>query len=207
MREYLRATDVIDFDEPGVAALARELAAQATSPADVARACFEFVRDRIAHSADAQRNPVTCRASDVLRHATGYCYAKSHLLAALLRADGLPAGFCYQRLSVRGGGAPYSLHGFNAVWLHGAWYRVDGRGNKPGVHAAWSPPAEQLAFALEAPGEVEFAEVLVEPLPIVVETLRRHERWDALLEGLPDVTPQEFARYGLSVRHSADVRH
>lgn len=27
------------------------------------------------------QNPVTCRASEVLVHGTGYCYAKSHLLA------------------------------------------------------------------------------------------------------------------------------
>jgi len=38
-------------------------------------------------------NPVTCKASDVLIYGTGYCYAKSHLLAALLRANAIPAGF------------------------------------------------------------------------------------------------------------------
>lgn len=64
---------------------------------------IDFVRDQIRHSADYRPNPVTCKASEVLRHGTGYCYAKSHLLAALLRANGVPAGLCYQRLSVGDG--------------------------------------------------------------------------------------------------------
>jgi len=43
-----------------------------------------------------QRDVVTCSASEVLREGTGICFAKSHLLAALLRAVGIPAGLCYQ---------------------------------------------------------------------------------------------------------------
>jgi transglutaminase-like putative cysteine protease len=91
-------------------------------------------------------NPVTCRASEVLQHKTGYCFAKSHLLAALLRANQIPVGFCYQRLSIDDNGAPYSLHGFNAVYFpEVGWYRVDARGNKEGVTAQFTPPQEQLA--------------------------------------------------------------
>lgn len=41
---------------------------------------------------------VTCSASDVLQHRSGICYAKSNLLAALLRKEGIPTRFCYQRL-------------------------------------------------------------------------------------------------------------
>jgi hypothetical protein len=61
------------------------------------KACFEWVRDEIRHSYDYQMNPVTCRASDVLEYKTGYCFAKSHLLAALLRANQIP--FNWMRLS------------------------------------------------------------------------------------------------------------
>ncbi len=63
----------------------------------IAHRCFEFVRDEVRHSWDFKENPVTCHASEVLRHRTGYCYAKTHLLAALLRANRIPAGLCYQR--------------------------------------------------------------------------------------------------------------
>ncbi|MEX8497089.1 transglutaminase family protein, partial [Leptothrix ochracea] len=86
MQTYLARSTFIDFDAPNVSALARELAQGVGEEEELVRRCFEFVRDQIKHSSDFKLNPVTCRASDVLRHGTGYCYAKSHLLAALLRA-------------------------------------------------------------------------------------------------------------------------
>jgi transglutaminase-like putative cysteine protease len=151
------------------------------------RACFEFVRDEIAHSADVRRNPVTCRASDVLRHETGFCYAKSHLLAALLRANGIPAGLCYQRLATGNKEAPYCLHGLNAVWLADVgWYRLDPRGNKPGIDARFDPPRELLAFRLSDPQERDLPGILAEPLPVVVEVLERCDTVEQVLAGLPD---------------------
>src|SRR5262245_2512021 len=97
--EFLRSTDVIDWQHPAVAARARLLRADLTDPVAIAQRCFEWVRDQIKHSTDFGLTAVTCAASDVLEQGSGYCYAKSHLLAALLRANGLAAGLCYQRLS------------------------------------------------------------------------------------------------------------
>ena len=95
-------------------------------------------------------NPVTCKASEVLLHGTGYCYAKSHLQAALLRANSIPTGLCYQRLNVETEGSRYCLHGLNSVYLRQyGWYRVDARGNKPGVVAEFCPPVEKLAFSIQ----------------------------------------------------------
>ncbi|MFR8010211.1 MAG: transglutaminase domain-containing protein [Clostridia bacterium] len=51
---------------------------------------YHFVRDQIKHSWDIQDQRVTIRASDVLREKVGICYAKSNLLAALLRANHIP---------------------------------------------------------------------------------------------------------------------
>ena len=48
-------------------------------PVAVAGRCFEWVRDEIRRSGDFRLDPVTCSASQVLRHGTGFCYAKSHL--------------------------------------------------------------------------------------------------------------------------------
>ena len=184
---FLRATEIIDWPNPTVFVKSRELASGAASEAEIARRCFEWVRDEIQHSSDFQRNPVTCVASDVMEKRTGYCYAKSHLLAALLRANGIPAGFCYQRLSIDDKGAPYSLHGLNAVHLpEFGWYRIDARGNKPGVNAQFKPPVEQLAFQLNFPEERTFPEILPDPLPVVVEALRAHSTWGDMLANLPD---------------------
>ncbi len=184
---FLLASSIINFDQPDVLAKALELAAGKSSDVEIAKACFEFVRDRISHSVDAQQNPVTCKASDVLKHGTGYCYAKSHLLAALLRANQIPTALCYQRLSIDDNGPPFCLHGLNAVHLKGiGWYRIDARGNKPGVAARFDPPQEHLAFKPKLNGERDLPERHAEPLPEVAAALTRFKSWDALLENLPD---------------------
>jgi transglutaminase-like putative cysteine protease len=185
MEEYLRATDVIDWTHPAVRSKASELASGAAGVTEIARRCFEWVRDNIQHSIDFRRNPVTCSASEVLASGTGFCYAKSHLLAALLRANGIPAGFCYQRLS--GDRVAYTLHGLNAVYLpEFGWYRVDARGNRADVDAQFNPPVEQLAFRLASREEKLFPEILPDPLSVVVAALRRHHDWEALWNDLPD---------------------
>ncbi|MGP1387312.1 MAG: transglutaminase-like domain-containing protein [Thainema sp.] len=198
MEQYLQVSEVIDWQHPDILACAKQITAECETPTAIAQACFEWVRDEIHHSVDYQMNPVTCRASDVLRYKTGYCYAKSHLLAALLRANQIPAGFCYQRLSINDNGAPYSLHGFNAIYLPEiGWYRVDARGNKDGVNAQFSPPQENLAFQIQFPEEADFPSTLAEPLPIVVEALRSQTTWDDMLHHLPDIPVEAANDYDL----------
>ncbi len=131
MQKYLVSSNYIDWKTPTIQRLATNLSLACNSDEDIAKNCFEWVRDNIKHSSDYKLNPVTCRSSDVLANKTGYCYAKSHLLAALLRANSIPAGLCYQRLSIEDNGAPYCLHGLTAVYLKQyGWYRIDPRGNQ-----------------------------------------------------------------------------
>lgn len=176
MKAYLDSSEYIDWKHPLVAFKAAELAEGCLTDETVAKRCFEFVCDAIKHSWDYRMNPVTCKASEVLIHGTGYCYAKNHLLAALLRANSIPAGLCYQRLTVATDGPPYCLHGLNAVYLkqHG-WYRIDARGNKPGVAAEFSPPTEKLAFPIIDAMERDFQEIWAEPLPLVVQALTENK--------------------------------
>ncbi|WP_408936564.1 transglutaminase-like domain-containing protein [Desulfobulbus sp.] len=188
MERYLAPSLHIDYDHPEVRAQAAVLAQGLSDPVAIARRCFEFVRDAIRHSWDFKENPVTCHASEVLRHRTGYCYAKSHLLAALLRANRIPAGLCYQRLEREAGGTIYCLHGLNAVLLPGfGWYRIDARGNKPGVAAAFCPPEEQLAFHPHKPGERDLAGIWPEPLPLVIAVLERCSDVAQAYGQLPDI--------------------
>ena len=200
MEQFLKAAEVIDWCHPDVLSKAKELSSGLSRPQDIARRCFEWVRDEIQHSSDFKRNPVTCCASEVLSAKTGYCYAKSHLLAALLRANGIPAGFCYQRLSIDDQGPPFSLHGLNAVYLPEiGWYRVDSRGNKTGVDAQFTPPVERLAFRLVFPEEKSFPEILADPLPIVVAALRAFRTWDELYKNLPDWTGSSLSTSPISI--------
>lgn len=188
MEQYLGSSEHIDWKHPLVAAKATELAEGCHSDEEVAKRCFEFVRDSIQHSWDYRKNPVTCKASEVLIHGTGYCYAKSHLLAALLRTNSIPAGLCYQRLAVGTKGPPYCLHGLNAVHLKNyGWYRIDARGNKPGLVAAFSPPVETWAFPIIGASERDFPEIWTEPLPLVVKALTQNKTVEQVFENLPDI--------------------
>ena len=84
MQKFLESSQFIDWEQIEVLEKAQLIAGDKQDQELIAKACFNFVRDEIKHSWDYQLNPVTCKASDVLKHGTGYCYAKSHLLAALL---------------------------------------------------------------------------------------------------------------------------
>jgi transglutaminase-like putative cysteine protease len=186
---YLQSCEIIDWETPSVLQRATSLAEEDNCPTAVAQRCFQWVRDNIRHSSDFQLNPVTCRASDVLAHGTGYCYAKSHLLCALLRANQIPAGLCYQRLSTDGTGPPHCLHGMTAVFLPDiGWYRCDPRGNRNDVKAQFTPPIERLAFRTSLPQECDLPDIHIRPLAVVVDALHTHDTWDTLLSNLPDVS-------------------
>ncbi len=169
-------------------AKAKSVADGAESLELIAERCFVFVRDQIKHCWDYECDPVTCKASDVLRYGTGYCYAKSHLLAALLRAIGIPAGLCYQRLTISNDKPPFCLHGLNAVYLarHG-WYRIDARGNKPGVSAEFLPPVEHLAFPIVSDGEADLPEIWAEPITPVLNVLLSRKTYREVADSLPDI--------------------
>ena len=168
--------------------MARSLCAGAQNLEEKAKHCYHWVRDEIKHSYDFQLSPITCSASQVIAAKTGYCFAKSHLLAALLRANDIPAGFCYQRLSRDNNGPPFTLHGLTAVYIPPyGWYRIDPRGNRPGIDAQFTPPIEHIAFHPTLPGEADLPEIWPDPLPVVIEALRTHSTWDGLWKDLPDI--------------------
>ncbi|WP_030987474.1 transglutaminase-like domain-containing protein [Streptomyces sp. NRRL S-1813] len=176
---YLAADEVIDHEHPRVRATAATLSADAPDAYTYAKAALEFVRDTIPHSQDAGDPRVTWRASDVLAQRTGICYAKAHALVALLRAEGIPAGLCYQKLEV--------IHGLVAVKLPGEerWARQDPRGNKPGVDAQFRLDREQLAFpARPECNELDLPVLFAEPHPVVLQCLReavdRPHLWQTL---------------------------
>jgi len=190
MSQYLEQSEIINWQHPLILALSRSMAVDTDDQNEIAKRCFEYVRDEIQHSYDYKVNKITLIASDVLTEKTGYCFAKSHLLAALLRANNIPAGICYQRLSLNNDGAPYTLHGFNAIYLEKmGWYRVDPRGNKKGVNAQFKPPIEQLAFALNFDEECTFPEIWPEPIALVVDTLMKHKNngYEDVWRDLPDI--------------------
>jgi len=189
---FLASCDVIDWQ----CAEVREAAARLTAEADGHDAIsllFDWVRDFIAHTGDAGRGKLTLRASDVLRERTGLCYAKSHLLVALLRAVNIPAGLCYQRLRCDGTESSFVLHGLVGVLMpNEKFVRIDPRGNMPSIGARFMPGREVLAFEATLPGEADLPGVFARPIPEVVSALSGGQNWHPVETKLPDILSEHW---------------
>lgn len=189
INKYLALDSVIDFENKAIKELSDALFEQAENELAYIRSAYEFVRDRISHSADVGENLITCAASEVLQAGHGICFAKSHLLAALLRAQSIPAGLCYQKLILDDETAPILIyHGLVGVYIKelGAWIRLDARGNKEGVNARFSIEEEQLAFLIRPElGEVDDYTVYPNPDEKVLERLQKYETRTQLWDDLP----------------------
>jgi len=180
---------------------ARALARGCADDIAKVRAIYTYVRDEIAHTADAGRDELPCRASEVLAARTGIGFSKSHLLAALLRAAGVPAGFCYQVLRCAEPEHGTLLYGFNGVYLPSVerWLALDARGNKPGLDAQFSLAEPRLAVTAEpAHGEWIYPKIYTRPAQVVVDLLSRNislariaEHVPAELTGVPRPEPSE----------------
>jgi transglutaminase-like putative cysteine protease len=184
LEDYLCPSRLIDFDHPAIQDYLASHPTESRSETEIVQETFEFVHDEVAHSWDIGSQRVTAKASDVLRYREGICYAKSHLLAALLRGQGIPSGLCYQRLTL--GDTPetgFCIHALNTVYLASLqkWIRLDARGNKPGVDAQFSTGEERLAYPVRPEqGECEYWMNYAKPHPKIVETLMMHSDCRAL---------------------------
>ncbi len=187
--EYLKCDEIIDYKNEAVAGLADTLQEGSDGETDFIRKAYEYVRDRFPHSADAEEDRITIRASEVLAAGHGICFAKSHLLAAILRAKGVPAGFCYQKLILDDKTAPVLIyHGLNGVYIReiDRWIRLDARGNKEGVDARFSLDREQLAFPIRPEcGEEDGLVIFPDPDELVIESMREAASRTELWENLP----------------------
>lgn len=132
LSQYLMPTYYIDCDSPSVSRVAKNIAR--AHPHDMARALFNFVRDEIPY------NPYSpfyraehYRASEVLERGEGFCVQKAVLLAALARANGIPARLVFA--DIRNHLVPpklynmmktdfFAFHGYNELHVDGRWIKV-----------------------------------------------------------------------------------
>lgn len=157
--KYLEETRYVDYSSPNVRKLAKLLKDESEDEISLIKDTYHYVRDKTHHPWDIQDKRVTVSASDVLREGVGICWAKSNLLAALLRANKIPSGFSYQRLTL--GDSPdtgYCIHGLNTVYISSLkkWIRLDARGNTEQIQAEFSLNEEKLAFKVEKDGEIDY---------------------------------------------------
>ena len=187
--EYLKEDNVINYGDKNINQLAETLYQESDGDIEYIKRAYEFVRDNISHSADINADTLLCSASEVLEAGHGICFAKSHLLAALLRCKSIPTGFCYQKLILDDETAPVLIyHGLNGVYIkeYEKWIRLDARGNKEGVNAQFSLEEEKLAFPVRSEkGEEDGFIIYPNPDKKVVERLRKYKTRTELWDDLP----------------------
>lgn len=178
--DYTQELPEVNFTHPLIQQKVRELkrGLPHSSLAYIKKA-YEFVRDEVSHSWDIQSKIITKTASEALKEKEGICYSKCNLLAALLRAEGIPAGFCYQRLILGDTiDTGYCIHALNAVYIKSEdrWIRLDARGNKEGVQADFSLKKEKLAFpANSIRGEIDYPVIYTKPHKKTMDVLSQYE--------------------------------
>lgn len=181
LKLYLESSEIVDYNNHGIQEKARELS-RGLEEVQMVKNIYHFVRDEIHHSMDVSEDVVTFRASDVLNKGHGLCFAKSNLLAALLRFMDVQTGFCYQRLVHEDG---FILHGLNAVFLEGKWVRLDARGNREGVDAQFSTDKEKLAFHPQQDGEKDYPYIYSHPNKKIVEAITTSKNVKEVYSNLP----------------------
>lgn len=191
MELYLQSSYYIDWKNEKIIQKADEIRAISAGEINLIENTYHFVRDEIKHSWDVQDKRVTIKATDVLREKVGICFAKANLLAGLLRANGIPSGICYQRLTL--GDTPesgYCIHALNAVYITSLrkWIRLDARGNNDNVQAEMDIEREKLAFNIRTEfEEIDYPNVYAEPLKMTMEVIENsNNALEMYLHSLPD---------------------
>ena len=193
MQKFLQVTEYIDYNSEIIQNKALELFTENMSDTEKARIAYEFVRDEIPHSFDCNAKIITAKASDVLKYKTGICHAKANLLASLLRSQGIPTGFCFQRLTLLDDDSiGYGIHAYNAVFLENKWIRLDARGNKEGVNAQFSMDEPVLAFPVKADyDECFYKGIYAYSHMPSMQMLEKAKTIQYILDNIPDVVTEK----------------
>ncbi len=200
--KFLENTHYIDYLNPAIQSLSETLFADAKTDVKKASIAFHFVRDKIPHSFDIESDLVPVTASEVLTAGTGICHAKANLLAALLRSQNIPAGFCFEHITLASDEKlGYCVHGFNAAYVAGRWIQLDARGNlRIGVCAEFSLEKFYPAFVpRDIYDEYFYPGVYAEPHTESMQILERANSRQDIIEmiareftGVPDVGEEEL---------------
>jgi transglutaminase-like putative cysteine protease len=193
MQRFLQATEYVDYNSEIIQNKVMELFTENMSDIQKTKIAYEFVRDEIPHSFDCKAEIITAKSSDVLKYKTGICHAKANLLASLLRSQGIPTGFCFQRLTLLDDDSiGYGIHAYNAVFLENKWIKLDARGNKKGVNAQFSMNEPILAFPIRADYDECFYKGIYAYSHIPsMQMLEKAKSIQDIRENIPDVVTEE----------------
>ena len=115
---YLKPSPGVQCDDAQIIAAAREIAGPGNDPAQVASKLASWVHD---HIDKKSMTIAAASAKEVFTNKSGDCSEHAVLLAALLRATGIPAKVCAGYLYYRGA---WGGHAWTSAWL-GRWVDLD----------------------------------------------------------------------------------
>lgn len=162
--EFLAPTGVIDSAHRDIVAASRRLGTGAGDDVERAVRLHDFVRDHIRFGWAPAFD--RCRASEVLRDGVGFCNTKATLLAALLRAAGIPARIhcaTIHRNILHGLLRPPQVfldHSYVEAWLGGQWIGFDSYNIDRPLHTAamarCSSEGLRMGYGVHAGGTTEW---------------------------------------------------
>jgi transglutaminase-like putative cysteine protease len=127
VKEFLRATDIIEADDPLLIQKAKEITAGAKDSWEAAVSLSRWVADSIGY---AIPGGATARHTYDIRK--GECGAHSILLAAFCRAVGIPARMAWGCMYVPNLGGAFGQHGWTEIYMGEAgWIPVDATTREP----------------------------------------------------------------------------
>lgn len=188
MEKFLEVNEYIDYNSEIIQSKVSELFSEKMNNVEKAKVAYEYVRDEIPHSFDCNAGIITAKASDVLKYKTGICHAKANLLAALLRSQEIPTGFCFQRITLMADDSMgYCVHAYNAVYLENRWIKLDARGNKEGINAKFSLGEPILAYSVQQGYDEYFWKgIYAMPHLETMEMLEVAKSLQDILDNIPD---------------------
>lgn len=187
--DYLKCDDIIDYDNPLVRETAEQITEGLRDTLSKAQAIYEFVRDHIFHSFHINATSITIRASEVLEKGHGTCYSQAHLLAALMRAAGIPCGLCYQiRKDEDDPDGRLIAHGYNAVYIDeiGRWIRLDASRSIEEYDQPFDFEKEASDLEVDTgAGEADDPVIYINPSKNILKALKRYETVEELKRNMP----------------------
>jgi len=185
---FLVENQYVDFSASVIQDKIKNLFCNVNNEVKKARIAYEYVRDEIPHTFDIPADTITAKASDVLIYNTGICHAKANLLAALLRAQNIPVGFCFQHLTLSDDDSlGYCIHCYNAIFIDNQWIKVDARGNTNGKNAQFSLAEPRLAFLNRSNYDEYFLEgIYSKPHLDTMLMLEKANSLQDVIENIPD---------------------
>jgi transglutaminase-like putative cysteine protease len=124
--------NLIQSDNPLVVEMAREAAGSLSDQREIALAVERYVKQNVRNKNFTQ---ALATAADVAKTREGDCTEHAVLLAALARANGIPARVAIGLVYVDTYGA-FGYHMWNEVYVDDAWLPLDGTLGRGGIGAA-----------------------------------------------------------------------